>query len=85
MEPASAAEYRAEQADGVEQAREYFAVGKRYAEETGDWNSALRCYRNALDADPKQAERIDVDNDDWLTMALKLDRQKEKDNANHAN
>ncbi|HLW66090.1 MAG TPA: hypothetical protein VKS79_12335 [Gemmataceae bacterium] len=80
-----AVELRAEQALPPEQAQVYFTAGKRYATEAGDWDSALRCYRNALDADPKQAERIDPDNDDWLTMALKLDRQKEKENAKHEN
>jgi tetratricopeptide (TPR) repeat protein len=80
-----AVEMRAEQAEPPEQAQVYFAAGKRYATEAGDWDSALRCYRNALDADPKQAEHIDPDHDDWLTMALKLDRQKEKENAKHEN
>jgi hypothetical protein len=80
-EPLRQLELRAEQAEKTEQAQVFFAAAKRYATETGDWDSALRCYRNGLDADPKQAERIDPDNDDWLAMALKLDRQKEKDYA----
>jgi tetratricopeptide (TPR) repeat protein len=83
-QPAQEAELQAEQVTS-DQAQAYFAAGQRYASELGDWDSALRCYRNALDADPAQAEHIDVDNDDWLTLALKLDRQKEKDNAKHAN
>jgi len=78
-------ELRAEQAQAAEQAQVYFAAGRRYAKEAGDWDSALRCYRNALDADPNQADRLDPDNDDWLAMALKLDRQKEKENAKHEN
>jgi len=85
VEAPRAVELRAEQAERPEQAQVYFTAGKRYATEAGDWDSALRCYRNALDADPKQAEHIDPDNDDWLAMALKLDRQKEKENAKHEN
>jgi hypothetical protein len=85
VEAPRAVELRAEQSERPEQAQVYFTAGKRYATEAGDWDSALRCYRNALDADPKQAEHIDPDNDDWLTMALKLDRQKEKENAKHEN
>ncbi|HEV3143885.1 MAG TPA: hypothetical protein VGZ47_08385 [Gemmataceae bacterium] len=84
-EPVRQVELQAEQADPPEQAQAYFAAGKRYATEAGDWDSALRCYRNALDADPQQAAHIDPDNDDWLAMALKLDRQKEKENAKHEN
>jgi hypothetical protein len=85
VEAPPAVELRAEQAERPEQAQVYFTAGKRYAAEAGDWDSALRCYRNALDADPQQAEHIDPDNDDWLTMALKLDRQKERENAKHEN
>src|SRR5262245_3719408 len=85
VERARDVELRAEQAEAAEQAQVYFTAGRRYAEEAGDWNSALRCYRNALDADQAQAEKIDPDHDDWLTMALKLDRQKEKENAKREN
>jgi hypothetical protein len=85
VEAPRAVELRAELAERPEQAQVYFTAGKRYAAEAGDWDSTLRCYRNALDADPQQAEHIDPENDDWLTMALKLDRQKEKENAKHEN
>lgn len=70
-------ELQAEQADNDERARLYFVAGKRYAQERGDWDSALRCYKQALDAAPLAAEQIDPKTDDWLLMSLKIERQKE--------
>jgi hypothetical protein len=74
-------EQQAEQAEDVERARIYFVAGRRYASELGDWHSAMRCYQQALDAAPKEAEQIDPKSDDWLLIALKIERQKERENA----
>lgn len=58
----------------------FFAVARRYLEEQNDYESALRCYRQALDAAPKDGLAIRPD-DDWLVMALKEARQKEDNDA----
>lgn len=59
----------------------FFEVGQRYFEEQQDLDAALRCYRQALDAAPLQDLEIRPD-DNWLVMALKEARQKEKNDAN---
>jgi len=74
-------ELQAEQAGDAERARIYLVAGRRYAADRGDWESAMRCYRHALDAAPGEVERIDPQSDDWLLIALKIERQKEKENA----
>ena len=58
----------------------FFAVAQRYLEEQHDYESALRCYRQALDAAPKEALAIRPD-DNWFVMALKEARQKENNDA----
>ena len=58
----------------------FFAVARRYFEEQHDFDSALRCYRQALDVASKEDLAIRPD-DNWLVMALKEARQKETDNA----
>jgi hypothetical protein len=50
-------------------------AGDRYAADEGDYQSALRCYRDALDAD---TDRTIKPSDSWLLMVLKNARQKEK-------
>jgi hypothetical protein len=56
-------------------------AGDRYLSEDGDVKIALRCYRQMLDiADSPQALEADK-NDSWLLMALKSDRQREKQHA----
>lgn len=74
-------EQQAEQAGDAERARIYFVAGRRYGAEHGDWHSAMRCYQQALDAAPQEVERINPKTDDWLLIALKIERQKEKDDA----
>jgi hypothetical protein len=55
----------------------YRRAGDRYAAEQGDWESALRCYRNSLDvATEKDLEVSPGDN--WLLMALKEARKQER-------
>lgn len=55
----------------------YRQAGDRYLQEDNDVQSAVRCYRNMLDAAPEEAAAISVD-DNWLLMALKDAKQKEK-------
>jgi tetratricopeptide (TPR) repeat protein len=58
----------------------FFDVAQRYLEEQKDYEAALRCYRQALDAAPREVLAIRPD-DNWLVMALKEARQKEKNDA----
>ncbi len=52
-------------------------AGDRYLQEDGDAPSALRCYRNWLASAPPADLTISPD-DNWLVMALKLDKRKEE-------
>jgi hypothetical protein len=58
----------------------FFEVAQRYLEEQNDYESALRCYRQALDAAPKEGLAIRPE-DNWLVMALKEARLKENNDA----
>jgi hypothetical protein len=58
----------------------FFAVADRYFAEERDYDAALRCYRQALDASPREALSVRP-NDNWLVMALKEARLKETDDA----
>ena len=58
----------------------FFQVGHRYLEERQDFDSALRCYSQALDAAPQEELAVRSD-DNWLIAALKEARQKEKNDA----
>jgi len=58
----------------------YRQAGDRYMEDESDPQSALRCYANALDNSTEQEQAISPD-DNWLLMAIKDARQKEKDDA----
>jgi len=55
-------------------------AGDRYFEEDGDLQSALRCYRSALDGASEQDLTISAE-DNWLLMALKEAKQREKRHA----
>jgi len=55
----------------------YRQAGDRYMTEEKDLESALRCYRNALDSGTEQDLAISPD-DNWLLMIIKNARQKEK-------
>jgi hypothetical protein len=68
-------ELAAEQSDGPERARLYLDAGRRYGRDFNDWQAALRCYRNALDASGEQLA-IDPTNDDWLLTKLKTERRE---------
>jgi hypothetical protein len=58
----------------------YRRAGDRYLEEESDVESALRCYRGALDSGSEEDLTISED-DNWLLMALKEAKQKEKRHA----
>src|SRR5262249_51373641 len=55
----------------------YFRAGDLYLEKQNDYESALRCYSQALHY--CQAPQLELNpNDNWLVMALKRDYRKEK-------
>jgi hypothetical protein len=54
----------------------YFQAGNQYLATTQDFESALRCYSQALDACSDQELEITPD-DTWLLMTLKNARRKE--------
>lgn len=56
-------------------------AGDRYLENDGDVESALRCYRSTMETATEEDLTISPD-DNWLLMALKEARQKEKSHAN---
>jgi hypothetical protein len=58
----------------------YRRAGDRYIKDENDLQSALRCYSNALDSGTEQDLAISPD-DNWLLMAIKDARQKEKNHA----
>jgi hypothetical protein len=58
----------------------YRQAGDLYVQENHDYESALRCYTQALEAGSDQDLAITPD-DNWLLMALKEARQKEKNDA----
>jgi hypothetical protein len=58
----------------------YRQAGDRYLTDENDLQSALRCYGNALDNGTEQDLTISAD-DNWLLMAIKDARQKEKKHA----
>jgi hypothetical protein len=67
--------------DSTDHRRErYQHAGDTYMNEEYDPQSALRCFRNALDSGTKQDLAIST-NDNWLLMAIKDARQKETDHA----
>jgi hypothetical protein len=58
----------------------YRQAGERYLREDGDPLAAARCYRQSLDAAGPDALAVTAD-DDWLLMAIKDARQREKHDA----
>jgi hypothetical protein len=65
--------------DGVD-ADLYRQAGQRYLRDDNDPLSAVRCYRQSLNAASPDALTVSAD-DDWLLMALKDARQREKPDA----
>ena len=79
--PALTLEWQAFDSAPANQAKLYWSAGQSYVAAEGDYLSAIRCYRQALEAGPAEMRQI-TDEDDVLSMALKLDRhQKEKRDA----
>lgn len=66
--------------DPAKPAELYRQAGDLYVEEAQDFESALRCYTQALDKSPEQDLAISSE-DNWLLMALKNARRKEKSHA----
>jgi hypothetical protein len=62
----------------------YRRAGDRYLADESDFESAVRCYGQALDAGT-EADRAVSPEDNWLLMALKDARKKEKPHAENAN
>jgi hypothetical protein len=58
----------------------YRRAGDRYLTEEADPQSALRCYGNALETGTEKDLTISPD-DNWLLMAIKGARQKERSHA----
>lgn len=80
-------EVRAAFADTAAERAELFRqAGDRYVRENGgNLRTALECYRNALDAAPRdEAESVSV-NDHWLLAALKEARRKEREHDTQTN
>jgi hypothetical protein len=73
--PALAAEWKAFDS-GDRQAELYREAAELYQQEC-DPLSATRCYGRCLDAAPEQARAVSA-GDDWLLMAIKDARKKEK-------
>jgi hypothetical protein len=65
-----------------ERSQLYRQAGDRYMQEENDPASALRCYTKALDAGSPADTSISPD-DNWLLMALKDAREKEKRHADN--
>jgi hypothetical protein len=59
----------------------YHRAGDRYLADSNDIEAAMRCYKQMLDACSEKDLEISSD-DNWLLMALKEARQKERLHAN---
>jgi hypothetical protein len=80
---AVAVEERAADDDDLRaQAALYRRAGDLYLSAANDPAAALRCYGNALDAGGADDLAV-APSDDWLLMAIKNARQKEKRHANN--
>jgi hypothetical protein len=63
-------------ADDAERVRLYFQAGNLYLDKHADYESAVRCYAQAIHySEPRDLEFNPDDN--WLVMALKRDHRKE--------
>jgi hypothetical protein len=74
-------ERAADDDDWKAQAALYRRAGELYLSAENDPAAAVRCYGNALDAGGEEALPVSPA-DDWLLMAIKNARQKEKRHAN---
>ena len=78
--PAPVLEQLGELASREKQADFFRLAGARHVAEGGDLQAALRCYRQSLDAGSEEDLAVKPE-DDWLLMALKDARKKEKQHA----
>jgi hypothetical protein len=74
---ALALEWQAFDGESKDRAQLYWSAGQAYASSEGDLLSALRCYRQALDAGPAELRNV-TDDDDALAMLLKFDRSHQE-------
>jgi hypothetical protein len=81
-EPTPLAERRPEPPPEPERAAVLRQAGRRYLDEQGDPEAALRCYSKSLDVGGKDDAKFSPD-DDWLMMAIKNAREKETRHANN--
>ena len=66
-----------DEGDDQKRAGLYFQAGNLYLEKQNDYESALRCYSQALNY--CEAHELEFNpNDNWLVKALKRDHRKEK-------
>jgi hypothetical protein len=79
--PAAAIERFGETSSPGQRSAFYRRAGDRFLLDEADPQDALRCYTQALD-DGSEADLQVSAEDSWLLMALKIDRNKEKKNAN---
>ena len=62
--------------DDRQRVKLYFQAGDLYLDQAQDFESALRCYHQAIHYG--DAQELDIaPTDNWLVMALKRDHQKE--------
>ncbi len=66
-------EWKAFDSAPKEQSKRYWNAGHAYIGAHADYESALRCYRQALETGTAESRQI-TDEDDVLAMALKLER-----------
>ena len=76
--PALAAEWKA--FDSTERQAELYRAAADLYQQEHDPLSAVRCYGRSLDAAPEQTQTVSA-GDDWLLMAIKDARKKEKRDA----
>jgi len=79
-EPAALYEFEAYTVPPEQRAAQLRKAGDLYLEQERDYASALRCYTQAFDAGGAKALEFSPD-DNWLVMAIKNARRKEKDNG----
>jgi len=72
-------EFQAQTAPPAERAVQLRKAGDLYLEQDHDYAAALRCYTQAFNAGGDQALEFSPD-DNWLVMAIKNARRKEKVN-----
>jgi hypothetical protein len=78
-QPPELYEFEAQLAPPAERAAQLRKAGDLYLEQANDYAAALRCYSQAFNAAGPEALEFSPD-DNWLVMAIKTARRKEKGN-----